>query len=126
MLGTQASTKVYRAKADGLPTQQALTATVESGALLVMAPDPIVPYTSSVYDGKQRYLMESGASLVAIDWFGSGRHAAARWPAPAGATCRRCRWHPPFPWLRRPMPAVGTHHSLGGGARCRTWYQTQP
>ena len=72
-LTTQASTKIYKAKADGVPTQQRLTAEVAAGALLVVAPDPLVPFAQSAYAGLQRYALEPGASLVAVDWVGSGR-----------------------------------------------------
>ena len=73
VLTTQASTKIYKAKADGVPTQQQLTAKVAAGALLVVLPDPLVPFAQSAYAGLQRYELEPGASLVAVDWVGSGR-----------------------------------------------------
>ena len=44
LLTTQASTKVYRTKRDGIAATQSLNATVDDGGLLVLAPDPVVPY----------------------------------------------------------------------------------
>ena len=41
--------------------------------LLVVAPDPLVPFANSAYAGTQRYDLQPGASLVAVDWVASGR-----------------------------------------------------
>ena len=68
-LTTQASTKIYRTKPDGRPASQHLRAAVGPEALLVVAPDPIVPYARSAYVGQQTFDLAPGASLVAIDWF---------------------------------------------------------
>ena len=73
MLSTQASTKVYRTKEDGLPARQTLDASVGDGGLLVVAPDPLVPFAQSSYEGVQRFALHPGGSLVAIDWIGAGR-----------------------------------------------------
>ena len=72
-LTTQASTKVYRARGDGRAAKQTLDATVEEGALLVVAPDAIVPYWDAAYEGHQRFTLERGASVVAVEWMGAGR-----------------------------------------------------
>ena len=80
VVGTQASTKVYRARGGRGPARQELNATVEKDALLVWAPDPLVPFAQSGYAGDQRFALEPGASLVAIDWLGAGRTACGeRW-----------------------------------------------
>ena len=92
-LTTQASTKIYKAKADGVPTQQRLTAEVAAGALLVVAPDPVVPFAQSAYAGLQRYALEPGASLVAVDWVGSGRVSnGERWAHGSFSTRTELSW----------------------------------
>ena len=73
LLGTQASTKIYRTKSDGHPALQVMQVAVDDGALLVWAPDPLVPFARSAYEGTQRFDLQRGASLVAIDWLGAGR-----------------------------------------------------
>lgn len=45
---SEASTKVYQAKADGRAALQRLTATVGPGGLLVLSPDPLVPFAQSL------------------------------------------------------------------------------
>jgi urease accessory protein len=78
-LGTQASTKIYRnprRRACGHVTQ----ATVGENALLVFAPDPVQPFTSSSYAQRQTFQLAAGAGLVLVDWFTSGRAARGeRW-----------------------------------------------
>ena len=115
-LTTQASTKIYKAKADGVPTQQRLTAEVAAGALLVVAPDPLVPFAQSAYAGLQRYALEPGASLVAVDWVGSGRvsngerwahgsyssRTELSWAAAGGGTAEASR-----PWLVEAVQLAG-------------------
>ena len=63
-LTTQSSTKVYRAKRDGRATRQALDASVADGALLVVAPDPLVPFADSVYEQAQSFAIAPGACLL--------------------------------------------------------------
>jgi urease accessory protein len=77
LLTTQASTKVYRSAA---PSCQSLDARVAEGALLAVLPDPIVPFAGSTFRQRQTYLLAGHASLVALDWFTSGRRASGeRW-----------------------------------------------
>ena len=71
VLGTQASTKVYRTNADA--ARQRIHARVHPGALLVFTPDPLVPFANSAYEGAQRFDLHRGSSLVAVDWLGGGR-----------------------------------------------------
>lgn len=78
-LGTQASTKIYRN-----PRQRACGhrthATVEENALLVFAPDPVQPFANSSYTQRQIFQLGTGAGLVLVDWFTSGRAARGeRW-----------------------------------------------
>ncbi len=76
-LATQASTKVYRSLRQAT---QSVTAVVGPGALLVVAPDPIVCFSGADFAQRQRYELRGDASLVVIDWMTSGRHATGeRW-----------------------------------------------
>jgi hypothetical protein len=78
-LSTQASTKVYRNPA-GLKCSHRVRAQVGSGALLVFAPDPVQCFGQAVYEQRQEFLLEPGASLVLLDWLVSGRTARGeRW-----------------------------------------------
>ena len=53
---------------------------VEEGALLVVAPDPTVPYASSTFVGASRVLLAPGARCVVVEWLSSGRAASGeRW-----------------------------------------------
>ncbi len=78
-LGTQASTKIYRnprRRACGHATRVA----VEENALLVFAPDPVQPFACSSYSQRQTFHLGTGAGLVLVDWFTSGRAACGeRW-----------------------------------------------
>jgi urease accessory protein len=86
MLSTQASTKVYRARPHaGSPpastgSSHELDASVFSGGLLILLPDPVVCFADSTYRQQQRIRLDAGASLVLVDWVSAGRHAAGeRW-----------------------------------------------
>jgi urease accessory protein len=77
LLTTQASTKVYRSLR---PCRQSLDATVDADAMLAVVPDPIVCFAGADFTQTQQYDLHAGASLVAIDWVTSGRHASGeRW-----------------------------------------------
>jgi urease accessory protein len=79
VLGTQASTKVYRS-GGGATSRQALHAVIDTGAVLISAPDPIVCYAGSRYEQSQRFDLARGAGLVMIDSLTSGRRARGeRW-----------------------------------------------
>ena len=76
-VSTQAATKVYRSDA---ATSVALDATVASGGLLVVWPDPVVCFAGGTYDQRQRVDLEAAASLVLVDGMSSGRRASGeRW-----------------------------------------------
>lgn len=78
-LSTQASTKVYRNPA-GLPCGHTLEARLGEGSMLVFAPDPVQAFAGSRYRHHQSFHVESGASLVLVDWLSSGRAARGeRW-----------------------------------------------
>lgn len=78
-LTTQASTKVYRNPRQW-PCSHELSVQVEDKALLVLAPDPVQSFADSIYLQSQRIHLHSGAGLVLLDWFCSGRAARGeRW-----------------------------------------------
>src|SRR5206468_10922564 len=72
LLTSQASTKVYRSTKT---TRQVVKARVADEAMFVALPDPIVAFAQSRFEQRQRYWLEGRASLVALDWMTSGRHA---------------------------------------------------
>jgi urease accessory protein len=76
-LATQAATKVYRSPA---ATSVELEAAIGRGAVLVVAPDPVVCFAGSSYRQHQRFDLHERGSLVFVDWMSSGRHASGeRW-----------------------------------------------
>ena len=78
-LGTQASTKVYKSRA-GVGASQSLHAVVEPGATLFSFPDPVTCFAGARYEQRQRFDVEPGGGLVALDWYTSGRKAhGERW-----------------------------------------------
>ena len=79
VLGTQASTKVYRSH-DGRTSHQSVDADVGAGAVLAVAPDPVTCFAGARFEQRQHYRLGSTASLLLIDWFTSGRVARGeRW-----------------------------------------------
>lgn len=80
VLTTQASTKIYHSNAEGTPASQRMYATVARGALLVVAPEPLVCFADAVYEQSQEFHLERGAGLVLLDWFTAGRVKRATGP----------------------------------------------
>jgi urease accessory protein len=79
ILGTQSSTKIYRADA---PTgaSQSLTAHTGADSLCAILPDPITPFQGAIYSQRQGLNLEASASLLLLDWLSSGRCARGeRW-----------------------------------------------
>ena len=77
LLSTQASTKVYRSPG-GVSTT--LRARVEDDGLLVLLPDPVVPFRDSRYVQEQTCDLARGGRLIALDWVSSGRRESGeRW-----------------------------------------------
>mmetsp|Transcript_32398 Transcript_32398/g.59242 ORF Transcript_32398/g.59242 Transcript_32398/m.59242 type:complete len:623 (+) Transcript_32398:28-1896(+) len=77
---TQGTTKVYKAKKDNATAWQSIKAAVHQGALLVLAPDPVMPYARAKYVQHQQFELEPGASVVVVDSVSSGRSARGeRW-----------------------------------------------
>jgi len=78
LLGTQASTKVYRSPRLG--ARQRIVATVEDGAALVVAPDPVACFAGARYEQRATYALAPTASLVVADVVSCGRSARGeRW-----------------------------------------------
>jgi urease accessory protein len=78
LLSTQASTKIYRT--EGSPSSQELNVTIGQSAVFVSAPDPVVCFKSSEFVQQQKFMLAPTATLVALDWFSSGRWAnGERW-----------------------------------------------
>ncbi len=76
-VSTQASTKVYRSP-NG--TTATLNGRVGHGALLVMAPDPVVCFADARYRQRQRFDVDEDGALVVVDAIVAGRCAAGeRW-----------------------------------------------
>ncbi len=79
MMGTQASTKVYR-NPERLGCSQELSARVEEDATLIIAPDPLTCFAGADYRQRQRFDLTRSSSLIVIDWITSGRRARGeRW-----------------------------------------------
>ncbi len=78
-LGTQSSTKVYRNPA-ARPCSHTTKAVLETDSLLVFAPEPVQAFAESRYTQRQEFHLKTGAGIVLLDWFTSGRAACGeRW-----------------------------------------------
>jgi urease accessory protein len=78
LLGTQASTKVYRSESIGC--RQTLAARVAEGGSLVVLPDPVSPFAGSRFTQRSEVHLAEGASLLLVDAFSCGRVAhGERW-----------------------------------------------
>lgn len=78
-LGTQAATKVYRAKPRETCRQQ-LSAQLGPGAVLAVVPDPVQPFADADYLQDQTFALDADASLALVDWISAGRAARGeRW-----------------------------------------------
>ena len=78
-VGTQASTKVYRAPS-GKGCRQDLRAILDDDATLVLLPDPVTCFADSRYEQIQRFDLHESSNLVLLDWVTSGRWCSGeRW-----------------------------------------------
>lgn len=78
LVGTQASTKVYRCPTSAC--RQDTTAEVAEGALLVVIPDPVACFATARYEQSTRIDLAASGSLLLVDAFTSGRAARGeRW-----------------------------------------------
>ncbi len=84
-LGTQASTKIYR-NPGLLPCGQSLKATLGSGAVFVLAPDPVQAFSGALYRQHQEFHLHSDSGLVVLDWLTSGAVLNAGSGGPSRAT----------------------------------------
>jgi urease accessory protein len=76
---TQASTKIYR-NPELRPCGHRLAANLDDGSLLVLIPEPIQAFAGSSYTQRQQFHLQTGAGLILVDWFCSGRAACGeRW-----------------------------------------------
>jgi urease accessory protein len=73
LLGTQASTKVYRSPRHG--ASQSLRAEVAHGGALVVLSDPVVPFREARYAQRAEIALAPDASLVYLDVVTCGRRA---------------------------------------------------
>ena len=73
-LGTQAFTKVYKSP-NGVPCKQITIGEVEAGGLAVVLPDPVVPYSRSVFEQEQTWHLVPDSCLVLADGHTAGRVA---------------------------------------------------
>ncbi|WNG52969.1 urease accessory protein UreD [Archangium minus] len=77
LLSSQGSTRVYRSPRG---CRSELSARVEEGALLVLAPDPTMCFTGARFAQRQDVQLAPGASLVLMDLVTAGRSAnGERW-----------------------------------------------
>jgi urease accessory protein len=78
-VSSQSSTKVFRSPG-GEAATQTLDATLQDDAVLVLAPDPVVPFAHARFVQTQRFHLAPTAGLVLLDWVTSGRHGRGeRW-----------------------------------------------
>lgn len=73
VLGTQATTKVF--KSDGVDEYvlQSFSLTVEKNATLAFLPDPVTCFEAAKYRQKQVFRLDQSSNLVFVDWLTSGR-----------------------------------------------------
>jgi len=78
LVGTQASTKIYRCPRGGVT--QSIDAEVGEDGLLVVAPDPLVPFADARHEQRASIRLAAGASLAWVDVLSCGRAARGeRW-----------------------------------------------
>ncbi|MDQ3001121.1 MAG: urease accessory protein UreD [Fibrobacterota bacterium] len=73
-LGTQSSTKVYKGQGKGGCSQETI-GTLHANAMVVVGPDPVVPFADSRYRQAQSWEVHPEADLVLFDWLQPGRAA---------------------------------------------------
>lgn len=74
---TQGSTKVFKLRPGDTLTSQCMNVHMASGSSLVLLPDPVQPFASSVYMQHQQFHIpkDGTASIVILDWISEGRSA---------------------------------------------------
>lgn len=80
LVGTQASTKVYKRRAGGVGATQRLRGVVGPDALLAIVPEPVSCFADARFRQETRLELARGASLVLLEALVAGRVAAGeRW-----------------------------------------------
>ena len=75
VLGTQASTKIYRDQ-NQRGCHQTVSARLAAGSMLIAVPDPVTCFRDAVFEQQQSYYLKDDASMVLVDWVTSGRRDA--------------------------------------------------
>ncbi|BFZ57913.1 hypothetical protein PYCC9005_004968 [Savitreella phatthalungensis] len=70
-LTTQGSTKVFKIRSTGLPTEQILHVRIHG--ILLLLPDPVQPFANSHYQQEQGFDLDEHGSAIVLDWIVSGR-----------------------------------------------------
>ncbi len=76
---TQASTKIFKSGGCG-EVRQSLNVHMAPDAAILFAPDPVVCFAHADYQQEQNFYLHAASSLLAVDWFTSGRwQCGERW-----------------------------------------------
>ncbi|KAI9329460.1 urease accessory protein UreD, partial [Obelidium mucronatum] len=70
---TQGSTKIFKKLTPTSKTRSTISAHVHPHSLLIILPEPVVPFAQSHFESLQTIVLESNASLVFLDWMVGGR-----------------------------------------------------
>ncbi|EEY64206.1 uncharacterized protein PITG_02749 [Phytophthora infestans T30-4] len=73
VMGTQATTKVFKSDDEGQFVSQTFSLKVVANATLAFLPDPVTCFESAKYRQSQVFHLERNANLVFVDWLTSGR-----------------------------------------------------
>ncbi|KAK4452459.1 UreD urease accessory protein-domain-containing protein [Podospora aff. communis PSN243] len=136
---TQGHTKIFKSPSPDVLTSQTMRVDIAPGAALCLLPDPVQPFEDSVYEQKQVFRLETGASLCLLDWVTQGRTARGEswsfvrwvgrnevWSVPGGSESgarlltrdavildsRQNDHHPQMKSLRESMHAMGVLGTL--------------
>ncbi|KAF8474019.1 UreD urease accessory protein-domain-containing protein [Kalaharituber pfeilii] len=74
---TQGSTKVFKLRPNDTLTSQTLIVHLAANSALLLLPDPVQPFSESVYSQCQQFFLprDNTASLILLDWVSEGRTA---------------------------------------------------
>ena len=77
VLVTQGSTKIFKSLSRSTVSSQTLNVTIAKDASLCYLPDPTQPFSESVYEQKQTFIVDphGTSSLCILDWVSEGRRA---------------------------------------------------
>ncbi|KAK5993258.1 putative urease accessory protein ureD-like [Cladobotryum mycophilum] len=74
-LVTQGHTKIFKSPAPSITTRQTFEVQVEDEGALCLLPDPVQPFSDSVYEQTQIFKVSGQSSLCVLDWVTQGRVA---------------------------------------------------